>query len=548
MGIVSCAFSNFDETNGLYTHDDIYSYFNETKQMLTNVYSYVPQDFGTLSGAMRDCATDDAEFGNTGADVQKYNNGNWSPINVIDSGWNFYKGIRAANEFIKSLETVDFSRYEYDTNYKNWMAQFRYFSYEARVLRAFYFFELAKRYGDIAMPTVMLTLEEANAMGKTSFNDVVEYIVKECDECAPNLPESYLSEPNSETGRVTKGFAMALKSKTLLYAASELHNPEMDTAKWKRAALAAQDIIESGIYELDPDDKCNDLYSPEVVFLRMNNNSSSFELNNFPIRYTEGKRGTPASATFPTQNLVDAFQTIRGYPVRLAESGWICEDPHFDPQYPYINRDKRMYRTLLYNGCAFKGSTIEVYRGGKDDDPITSGGTPTGYFLAKYIQANTSFVTNATVTAKHHYIIYRYAETLLTYAEAMIEAFGDPDYSDSEFKYSAAWALNQVRDNADMPDVKVKGKDEFIEALRNEWRVEFAFEDHRFWDVRRWKIGHDTQREIYGINIEYDRKTGYRYTRVLYETRSWRDCFNLYPIPQSELFKNPNLNPQNQGW
>ncbi len=546
--MVSCQFSNFDETNGLYTHDDIYSYFNETKQMLTNVYSYVPQDFGTLSGAMRDCASDDAEYANTGGAVQDFNTGNWSSLNTVDNAWSLYRGIRAANEFIKSLETVDFSRYQYDSNYKNWMAQLQYFPYEARVLRSFYFFELAKRYGDIAMPTEMLTIEEANTIGKTSFNEVVEYIVRECDECAQNLPETYQGEPNNEVGRITKGFAMALKSKALLYAASPLHNPENDVEKWKRAALAAQDLIDSNLYKLDRDDKCNNIYSKEVVLMRMNTNSSTFELNNFPIRYTEGKRGIAASATFPTQNLVDAFQTRDGKYVTLGENGWITDDKNFDPQYPYANRDKRFYRTVLYNGCAFKGSTIEVYEGGKDDDPLNSGGTPTGYFLAKYIQANTSFVTNATVSEKHHWVIYRYAETLLTYAEAMIEAFGSPTYTDSEFKYSAEWALNEVRDNAGMPDVKASGKDEFIRELRNEWRVEFAFEDHRFWDVRRWKIGHDTQKEIYGVKIKYDRRTGYEFTRILYETRAWRDCFNLYPIPQSELFKNPNLNPQNQGW
>lgn len=550
VALASCNYLDFDETSGLYTHDDIYKYFAQTKQMLTNVYSYMPQDLGAIDGAMRDCASDDAEYGNTGGSVQLFNNGNWSALTTVDTAWNLYYGIRAANEFIASVAEVDFSRYENDTSYQNWIRQLRYFPYEARMLRAYYFFELAKRYGDIAMPVKMLSTEEANSIGKTPFDEVIAFIVDECDACASdgNLPDTYVGEPNNETGRITRGFALALKTKALLYAASELHNPTMDVERWKRTAQAAQDLIDTGLYQLDPEDKCNNATSKENVLVRMNGDSQEFELNNFPIRFTEGTRTNTASATFPTQNLVDAFQTINGYPVTLGENGWICEDPGFDPQHPYENRDPRFARTILANGSTFKGSTIETFIGGNDYAAVSAGGSPTGYFLRKYIQESTSFVPDQLVSNKHHWVIYRYAETLLTYAEAMIEAFGDPSYTDETFKYSAAWALNQVRANAGMPDVTVSGKEEFLEALRNEWRVEFAFEDHRFWDVRRWKIGDATQRDIYGVSIEQNGAGNYSFQRALYETRTWSERMYLYPIPQSELFKNANLNPQNIGW
>lgn len=550
VALASCNYLDFNETSGLYTHDDIYKYFAQTKQMLTNVYSYMPQDLGAIDGAMRDCASDDAEYGNTGGSVQLFNNGNWSALTTVDTAWNLYYGIRAANEFIASVAEVDFSRYENDTSYQNWIRQLRYFPYEARMLRAYYFFELAKRYGDIAMPVKMLSTEEANSIGKTPFDEVIAFIVDECDACASdgNLPDTYVGEPNNETGRITRGFALALKTKALLYAASELHNPTMDVERWKRTAQAAQDLIDTGLYQLDPEDKCNNATSKENVLVRMNGDSQEFELNNFPIRFTEGTRTNTASATFPTQNLVDAFQTINGYPVTLGENGWICEDPGFDPQHPYENRDPRFARTILANGSTFKGSTIETFIGGNDYAAVSAGGSPTGYFLRKYIQESTSFVPDQLVSNKHHWVIYRYAETLLTYAEAMIEAFGDPSYTDETFKYSAAWALNQVRANAGMPDVTVSGKEEFLEALRNEWRVEFAFEDHRFWDVRRWKIGDATQRDIYGVSIEQNGAGNYSFQRALYETRTWSERMYLYPIPQSELFKNANLNPQNIGW
>ena len=370
----SCNYLDFDETNNLKTKEDMYKTFTTTKAMLTYLYSFMPQDFGTIGGAMRDCASDDAEFGDTGGTVQVFNNGNWSPIKTTDTAWNLYNGIRAANSFIEEVAKVDFSRYEHDKNYENDMRQLKYFPYEAKVLRAFYFFELARRYGDIAMPLDVLTPEEANNVAKTSFKDVVKFIVKTCDEAASsdNLPESYRTEPGTEIGRITKGFAMALKSKVLLYAASKLHNPSMDTQLWKESAQAALDIIESDIYTLSKTETANNLLSREVVLMRANTESTDFELYNFPIRFTLGKRPTSgiSSSTFPSQNLVDAFETINGYSVTLGNDGWICRDPEFDPLRPYDNRDPRFYRVVLANGMDFKGSVIETFVGGDDDMPV----------------------------------------------------------------------------------------------------------------------------------------------------------------------------------
>lgn len=546
--LASCNYLDYDETSGLNTREDIYRYFDKTKQMLTHVYTYMPQDFGIIDGAMRDCASDDAEFGATGGKIQDMTNGNWSALQIRDDQWNLYEGIRAANEFLQSLQDVDLSRYEYDTNYANWIKQLAFFSYEARVLRAHYFFELARRYGDIAMPLTRLTTDEANTIGKTSFDDVISFIVSECSDAAQHLPDTYVGQPNNETGRITKGFAMAVKSKALLYAASTLHNPSNSTDKWESSAKAAYDIIKLNLYQLDPSEKVNETSSPEVVLFRMNGNNNTFELNNFPIRFTEGRRPTPTTATFPSQNLVDAFQTVNGYSVTLGDNGWECEDPAFNPQAPYANRDPRFYRTLLANGSEFKDSEIAVYKGGSDYASVSEGGSPTGYFLRKYIQESTSFEPDKEVTNKHHWIIYRYAETLLTYAESMVMAFNSPRHTTSELPQSAEWALNEVRRNAGMPAISITDKEEFVRALQNEWRVEFAFEDHRFWDVRRWGIAEDTQKELYGVSIEKTTDGTLNFKKVLYKSRKWNQRMYLYPIPQSELFKNENLNPQNTGW
>ena len=187
--IASCDFLDYDETNNLKTKENVYDYFNSTKQVLTPVHSYLPSDFGTISGAMRDCASDDAEYGATGGKVQDFNTGNWSAVNTIDNAWTLYEGVRAANSFLAEVGKVDFSRFQHESSYETQMKQLATFAPQARVLRATYFFELARRYGDIAMPLKELSLDEDRTISKTAFDDVIKFIVSECDECAKSLPD-----------------------------------------------------------------------------------------------------------------------------------------------------------------------------------------------------------------------------------------------------------------------------------------------------------------------------------------------------------------------
>ena len=548
--LAACNFLDFDETSSLYDRDDMYTTYSNIQKMLTNVYGYMPnKDIVDVSDAMRDCGSDDAEFGDPDASVQRFNNGNWSAISTVDTKWTFYNAIRSANEFLESIKTADISRYQYDAKYNRWLDHLKCFPYEARALRAFYLFELARRYGDIPMPLTMLSVEEANSIEKTPFDDVIKFICDECDSCALKLPTTYIGMLDDEYGRVTKGFAMSLKAKALLYAASPLFNKTGDKSKWQKAAMAAKDVIDLGLYRLDPGEKanCPGNSSPEVILQIMRSESQSFEKYNFPVRFTMGSR-TYMSGTYPTQNLVDAFQTAAGYDITLGDEGWQTDDPNFDVTRPYEGRDPRFARTILADGMTFKGETIETFVGGADYSATRQDlGTPTGYYLRRYIIEDVDFTPEANVSAKHSWIIFRYAEILLAYAEAVNEYLGGPDATDGTFSLSARDALNQVRANAGMPDVDVNGQDAFRNAVQREWRVEFAFEDHRFWDVRRWKIGADTQTQIYGAEIikGAEKKD---YSRILVERRTWADRMYLYPIPQSELFCNTNLQPQNPGW
>ena len=543
----SCNFLDFDESSSDYTRTDMYTTYSNVQKMLTNIYSYMPgKDIYDVSYALRDCGSDDAEYADPDAFVQRFTNGNWSPLNTVDTKWDLYNALRSVSEFLESMQKVDLSKFQYDGKYQSWMEHLQYYPYEARTLRAYYLFELARRYGDIPMPLTMLTVEEANNMEKTKFDDVIAFIVSECTDCAAHLPQRYVGMLDNEIGRVTKGFALAVKTKALLYAASPQHNPSGDRAKWLEAAKAAKEIIDLGQYRLDPGEKANNYASPEVIMFILSSESSTYELVNFPLRFTEGQRQGMAG-TFPTQNLVDAFQTLGGYDITLTAGGWQTSDPNFDVTKPYEGRDPRFARAILANGMAFKGATIETFVGGRDYSATRSDlGTCTGYYLRRYLQESTSFVPENIIRNKHQWIVYRYAEALLSYAEAANEYFQDPTATDATLTLSAAEVLNQVRDNAGMPDVQASTYQAFQTAVRREWRVEFAFEDHRFWDVRRWNIGQSTQGQVDGVKIQRS-GDGFTYSRFTVKNRTWAAKMNLYPIPQSETFVNPHLG-QNTGW
>lgn len=167
----------------------------------------------------------------------------------------------------------------------------------------------------------------------------------------------------------------------------------------------------------------------------------------------------------------------------------------------------------------------------------------TGYYLKKYVNNNISFDNGSTVkTAQHSWVIFRYGEILLNYAEAMVNAFDNPDYKDAEFTISAREAVNELRarPGINMPPIENTDKDGFIARLKNERRVELAFEGHRFWDVRRWK-DLDKTKEIYGVSVVKNSDNTFTYTRQLIANHIVNNCMYFYPISNEEIYKNSNL-------
>lgn len=537
LSISGCGLLELDESTGL-TQEEAYAYFNNVRGLATYVYSRLPDELGGIKGALRESATDNSVYIWSDNDVHTFYNKSWSPNNAVDNMWNrCYGAIRSCNSFLENYSAKNLERFRWNDTYDEDIAKANMYGYELRVLRAFFLFEMAKRYGDIPLLTRTYTVEEINNVDKTPFHEVIKFICDECDEAAKHLPV-YQKDFWAETGRVTKGTAQALKARALLYAASPLHNATQDAARWEAAAGAAYILIKEGKYSLpqinkDPlyhaDGGNEVLKSAQLIFERRSGDTFDYEANNLPISYEKGKTGN-----VPTQNLVDAFQMTDG-----SDFDWSTLASGANP---YANRDPRFYRTVLCNGDTWMQATIEAYEGGKDGAG-TPGATKTGYYLKKYMNETVSLIPSKERKKPHHYVLFRYAEVLLNYAEAM-DAWKGADYTDGTYPLSARAALNQVRAAAQMPPVTTTGS-EFTESIRRERRVELAFEDHRFWDIRRWKIGESTK-DIYCVKITLENGKPI-YKKELLETRNWDEKMNLYPIPQSEYFNNRKLG-QNKGW
>jgi len=239
-------------------------------------------------------------------------------------------------------------------------------------------------------------------------------------------------------------------------------------------------------------------------------------------------------------------------------NGRPIEDPlsGYNPADPYRNRDPRLALTVALNNTRWVyNENVEIWEGGKSGLPI-KGATKTGYYLKKYVDNTRDLSPDQNTALRHVWVIFRYADILLSYAEAMNEAFG-PDYTDAEFSESALSAINQVRDRT---GIKMKllpaglTQDYLRARIKNERRVEFAFEDQRFWDIRRWKEYGDDAKVLQVKRMKIERDPASATLKFIYTpyvdssvNRVWEPKMYLYPIPFSEILKNGKLE-QNPNW
>lgn len=547
--MVSCADLDYHEYT-TYDKNYVFTDFDRTAGVVTDIYSFLDSDIPTDGSLCSAC--DESEYAWSWSSVFGYTDGRWSPSNPY-SRWDF-AGIRKANFFLTEYVNADFSELKYDKDYEAEMKRFNRYPYEVRFLRAYFYFNLARAYGDVPLITKVLTEDEANQVTRTPVADVFDFIVKECDAIleADQLPVRYsdlvgdaANGSSTDGGRVTKQAVMALKARTLLYWASPLFNKENNSGLWRQAAQANKDVIDfctaNGISlgKYSEIWGTNNWQAGEMIFVRRVGDMNWPETTNFPVGMENGNSGN-----CPTQTLIDAYE--------MQATGLAWDEPGsgYDQTDPYAGRDPRLAMTIAVNGDKWPDTNpnpLETYQGGRNGLPL-AGATPTGYYLKKYLDKTIDISTSTgSGSTRHNWVTYRLGEFYLNYAEAVFNYLGSADATDGTFTMSAVDAVNVVRSRSDvnMPGFPTGlSNDEFTEKYRRERMVELAFEGHRFWDVRRWKDG-ASQKSIIEMQIT---KNGDRYTyNRVPKPRYWDDKMYLFPIPDSEIRKNPNLT-QNPGW
>lgn len=517
-----------------------------------NLYNYLPNGFNRIDGDYLDAATDDAVPSRNGTLVSYFTNGRVSALNSPDPYFsNAYAGIRRVNILLKNLPKISLKN---DPAYADTK---RYWEAEGRFIRAMCYWELIKRYG--GMPLIgdaVFTLEDNLELPRNNFEDCVNYIVAECDAIKDNLRPDLMS--TNDWGRIGKGAVLALKSRVLLYAASPLYNGggmensatlkklngylEYKEDRWLLAANAAKDVLDISAFKLEPEFRnvFSTLRTAEVMLATQRGKTTDVENNNAPIGFNSSTL-TSKGYTSPTQELVNAFPMNNGKAIDETGSG-------YKPEAPYTNRDSRLQFTVFCDGNRWVSRNVETFNGGRDRPGGTAIQTKTGYYARKFMGYfdNPSSTFTAYSAQSHNFIIFRRAEQLLNYAEALNELG----------RTSEAYApLIELRKRAKI----VAGADNLYglksamtpEAMRviiqNERRIELAFEEHRFWDVRRWKLADVLfNGKLHGMRIV---KAGTVSQYTVEEVADIKFTNRLYrmPIPYSEISKNKNL-LQNEGW
>ncbi|MCW3089917.1 MAG: hypothetical protein JWP81_986 [Ferruginibacter sp.] len=570
--ISSCKKSSdfLDKTSDLssLTEQEIFSDSTKTFQFLTGIYSDVKFSFNKRrwdNQGNLESTTDDMEYrfyGGTQRIVILYS-GAVSPGNFpIQDQWTTpYKNIRRANMLLTHLPGTPLSA-----------TLKRRIEGEARFLRAWNYEYLIKSFGGVPLlkDTVFSDIYTNIDVPRNTYEECVNYITSELDACEKLLPSPTEYEER-DYGRATKGACLALKSRVLLYAASPLFNggmsllqyrnsenlaekikvagyPAADNSRWQKAADAAKAVMNSGYYDLVLDNTTKPGYGFYSMFLTRKNQEYIFFANLAPNidieQYYNPPSRTGGYYGYPTHNFVNTFPMKNGKAITETGSG-------YNPLNPYLNRDPRFAYSIIYNGSKYSNKTaaledVWTYDGAAQDGYNVM--TVTGYYCRKMCDEKTSNANK--INTARGLPLLRYAEILLNYAEAINETGNISE---------AYTTIQKIRERAGI-DKGIDGmyglksnmnKDVMREIIRNERRIELGFEDHRFFDVRRWMIGMTV---LNGFNKAMKiTKTGstYTYNEIDVEAagrlRIFRPEMYLLPIYREEITKSPKM-LQNPGW
>lgn len=415
---------------------------------------------------------------------------------------------------------------------------------EMQFLRAFLYFDLLRWYGGVPIITNTFDLDaETFDVTRSTADDVAAFIVSECDVAIANLP----SISSIATGRANKEAAMALKARTLLYIASPLFNEGNSQAKWTAARDANKVVMDLTTVSLvGSAQEYGNMFSgdnsKEIILARYftQTNNQGWGVNLW--LYSNGYGGW--NTTTPTQDLVDDYELTNGKVPSDATSG-------YDDQNPYVDRDPRFYESILFNGATFKDQTYDFYvdvndvaKSGKDSPQGLSkhNVSRTGYSFRKYTEEDKPAEGSGENTLTNPWIIFRLAEFYLNYAEAQI-ALGNEG--------EAKTAINAVRSRVEMPPITDAGA-ALVERYRRERRIELVLEDHRFFDMRRWKIGSEVlDKQVTKVDVN---RSGavmeyiYGELPTTLDNRNWNDKLYFLPIPSPEIQRSNGKLTQNPGY
>jgi len=484
----------------------------------------------------------------TNGDAPMSNNTTWAEI---------WKHVRIANTGICNIEYYNGS----EAN-RNKLLGLCYF------YRGYAYMDLARRWGGMPYLYAPLQADGELDLERLGIQETLKRAADDCDSAAMYL-ENVI--PINEFQHPTRVAALAMKSRCLLYAASDLARYENGNGEnlWEQAAIAADAAIKAAedngyslvtwdeYYYLFKDNQ-DVIYTKEVLFGRraqINWGADAYTNCIRPPGTLSGKYGVAVN-----QTLVDDFEMQQtGLPVSDPESGYV-------EQNPFVGRDPRFEFNIIYNGSTVMNRSMQIWQIDEATGAVGStdckysataaapdmGFTQTGYYAKKWMGQT----WNAALPQVWSYI--RLAEVYLNFAEAANEAWGNPTAKNGSCRYSAAEAVNKVRSRALMPDVHTKflNTNSFRERIRKERRVELCFEEHRLFDLRRWKIGTISEnRDIWRVKITklkagYDKSvypTGFKYEKEFYMRRVFEDRHNLFVIKLDDTRIGNNFK-QNPGW
>lgn len=447
------------------------------------------------------------------------------------SQWGHFSNIRKANLFIDKVNSGELG--------EDWKKQRLG---EARFLRAYYYMLLWTHHGGVPIITDVLNLGEQGDeifRSRNTAEETYQFIVDELNAILMDLPV------DTDDGRASRGAALSLKAWCELYWASPYYNPSNDLSRWQKAASTYNEVINLEKYQLFPEYNAQFMesnnWNQETIFAKAYLGGTGLGGSREGLQgpWIVGGQQLSWSGVDPSQELVDEYFMANGLPIDHPDSG-------YDPQDPYANREKRFYESIIYDGSIWVGAEMVMKQGvgsrNETDLASKNESTNTGYYIRKGLDPAYA-VNGPNQLNSANYIIFRYAEVLLGYAEAQNE-FSGPD--DSVYD-----AVNEVRARVDLPPLPGGlTQDEMRDAIYQERRVELAFEDKRYFDLLRLKIAEEKLNgHMQAMVIE---NVGGTWTYKVVPATQGEMVFHpeknyLFPIPQSAIDRNTNLT-QNPGY